>query len=336
MSIDYGDLAVAFRGKAEDLRALGPAAEKWLKKQDTADWDQALVEEIRRFAGMFALEGRDGGEAVLVETGTYFTHYVGCNLWCVNAMSKACPAVEVAAVTKVSSSVTDKPQWLAYFSPAGKKGIAGGNSPDDIIWKGKALMWPQGGDGKQYPFQFCRVEDYEGAVHELDVSMVRGNYNSGCTALVLRSPKNVWKFANVRLYFCDWYGDEPYPPIQADEKSCRELEERFQGVYACADFFGCAKEPGGGKWSWEDSEPMKELPDGADEFILGIFKLLLPKADITIKKRDGRRFYFDGKGNEYFFLGNVDRSTIQTAKGYVWAFPPDAVWAIQWAGDIGF
>lgn len=61
MSIDYGDLAGAFRGKAEDLRTLGPAAEKWLKKQDTAGWDQALVEEIRRFAGMFALEGRDGG-----------------------------------------------------------------------------------------------------------------------------------------------------------------------------------------------------------------------------------------------------------------------------------
>lgn len=152
MSIDYGDLAVAFRGKAEDLRALGPAAEKWLKKQDTADWDQALVEEIRRFAGMFALEGRDGGEAVQVETGAYFTHYVGYNLWCVNAMSKACPAVEVAAVTKVSNSVTDVPQWLSYFSPAGKKGIASGNSPDDMIWKGKALMWPQGGDGKQYPF----------------------------------------------------------------------------------------------------------------------------------------------------------------------------------------
>lgn len=336
MSIDYGDLAVAFRGKAEDLRALGPAAEKWLKKQDTADWDQALVEEIQSFAGMFALEGRDGGEAVLVETGAYFTHYVGYNLWCVNAMSKACPAVEVAAVTKVSNSVTDVPQWLAYFSPAGKKGIASGNSPDDMIWKGKALMWPQGGDGKQYPFQFCQVEDYEGAVHELDVSMVRGNYNSGCTALVLRSPKHIWKFANVRLYFCDWYGDQPYPPIQADEKRCRELEERFQGVYACADFFGCAKEPGAGKWSWEDSEPMKELPDGADEFILGIFKLLLPKADITIKKRDGRRFYFDGKGNEYFFLGSVDRSTIQTAKGYVWAFPPDAVWAIKWAKDFRF
>ena len=111
MSIDYGDLAVAFRGKAEDLRALGPAAEKWLKKQDTADWDQTLVEEIQSFAGMFALEGRDGGEAVLVETGAYFTHYVGYNLWCVNAMSKACPAVEVAAVTKVSNSVTDVPQW---------------------------------------------------------------------------------------------------------------------------------------------------------------------------------------------------------------------------------
>lgn len=336
MSIDYGDLAVAFRGKAEDLRALGPAAEKWLKKQDTADWDQALVEEIRRFAGMFALEGRDGGEVVLVETGENFTDYVGYNLWCVNAMSKACPAVEVAAVTKVSNSVTDEPQWLAYFSPAGKKGIASGNSPDDMIWKGKTLMWPQGGDGKQYPFQFCQVEDYEGAVHELDVSGARGNHNPGCTALVLRSPKHIWKFVNAHSYFSTWHRDEPYPPNPTDEKNCRELEERFQGVYACADFFGCAKEPGAGKRSWEDSEPMKELPDGADEFILGIFKLLLPKADITIKKRDGRRFYFDEKGNEYFFLGSVDRSTIRTVKGYVWAFPPDAAWAIKWAKDFRF
>ena len=81
---------------------------------------------------------------------------------------------------------------------------------------------------------------------------------------------------------------------------------------------------------------MKELPDGADEFILGIFKLLLPKVDITIKKRDGRRFYFDGKGNEYLFLGSVDRSTIRTVKGYLWEFPPDAVWAIGWAKDIRF
>lgn len=81
---------------------------------------------------------------------------------------------------------------------------------------------------------------------------------------------------------------------------------------------------------------MKELPDGADEFILGMFKLLLPKADITIKKRDGRRFYFDGKGNEYFFLGSVDRSAIRTARGYVWAFPLNAVWAIKWARGIRF
>lgn len=129
MSIDYGDLAVAFRGKAEDLRALGPAAEKWLKKQDTAYWDQALVEEIQSFAGMFALEGRDGGEAVLVETGEYFTQFVGYNLWCVNAMSKACPAVEVAAVTKVSNSVTDEPQWLSYFSPPERRASPAESSP---------------------------------------------------------------------------------------------------------------------------------------------------------------------------------------------------------------
>lgn len=334
MSIDYGDLAVAFRGKAEDLRALGPAAEKWLKKQDTAYWDQALVEEIQSFAGMFVLEGRDGGEAVLVETGAYFTQFVGYNLWCVNAMSKACPDVEVAAVTKVSNSVTDEPQWLSYFSPAGKKGIASGKFPLDMIWKGKTSYW--GGNGKWYSFQFCRVEDYEGTVHELDVSEVRGNYNSGCTALVLRSPKNIWKFVNVHSYFRGWHGDRPYPPSLSDEKGCRELEDRFRGAYTCADFFGCAKEPGAAKWSWEDSEPMKELPDGADEFILGIFKLLLPKVDITIKKRDGRRFYFDGKGNEYLFLGSVDRSTIRTVKGYLWEFPPDAVWAIEWAKDIRF
>lgn len=75
------------------------------------------------------------------------------------------------------------------------------------------------------------------------------------------------------------------------------------------------KEPSAGEWSWKDSEPMRELPDSADEFILGISKLLLPKADITIKMRDGRRFYFDGKGNKDLFLGSVDRSAIQTARG---------------------
>lgn len=33
-------------------------------------------------------------------------------------------------------------------------------------------------------------------------------------------------------------------PSKPMKKRCRELEERFQGAYACADFFGCAKEPG--------------------------------------------------------------------------------------------
>lgn len=336
MSIDYGDLAVAFRGKAEDLRALGPAAEKWLKKQDTADWDQALVEEIQSFAGMFALEGRDGGEAVLVETGAYFTHYVGYNLWCVNAMSKACPAVEVAAVTKVSNSVTDVPQWLAYFSPAGKKGIASGNSPDDMIWKGAEPDWLWIGKKKRYSFEFCQLEDYEGMVHELDVSVARGNKNLNyMTALLLRSPKNIWKFVGVHAAFHWWSWGKPYPQGASEEK-CRELEEQFQGAYTCADFFGGVKAPGAVEWSWKDCEPMKELPEDADAFILGLFKLFLPKVDITIKKRDGRRFYFDEKGNEYFFLGSVDRSTIRTVKGSLWAFPPDAVWAIEWAKDIRF
>lgn len=87
--MDYGDLAVTFRGKEEDLRALGPAAEKWQKRQDTVGRDQALAEKIRRFAGMFALEGQDGEKALLVETGDYFTNYVGYNVWCVNVMSKA-------------------------------------------------------------------------------------------------------------------------------------------------------------------------------------------------------------------------------------------------------
>ena len=190
---------------------------------------------------MFALEGRDGGKEVLVETGTYFTHYVGCNLWCVNAMPKACPAVEVAAVTKVSNSVTDEPQWLAYFSPAGKKGIAGGNSPDDIIWKGKTSYWE--GNGKRYSFQFCRVEDCEGAVHELDVSMVRGNYNSGCTALVLRSPKHIWKFANVRHYFRYWHGDQPYPPIQADEKDAGSWRNGSRAFMPARIFLAARKSP---------------------------------------------------------------------------------------------
>ena len=46
--------------------------------------------------------------------------------------------------------------------------------------------------------------------------------------------------------------------------------------------------------------------------------------------------HFDEKGNEYFFLGSVDRSTIRTVKGSLWAFPPDAVWAIKWAKNIRF
>lgn len=108
-------------------------------------------------------------------------------------MSKACPAVEVAAVTKVSNSVTDEPRWLAYFSPAGKKSIASGNSPDDMIWTGEEPDWLWIGKKKRYSFEFCQLEDYEGTAHELDAFAARGNKNlNDMTALILRPPqKNI-------------------------------------------------------------------------------------------------------------------------------------------------
>lgn len=118
--------------------------------------------------------------------------------------------------------------------PAGKKGIACGNSPlgYDLEWENVVL------ERKRYSFKFCQVEDYERTVYEMDASGARGNYNHNCTALVLRSPKNMRKFVKVHFCFRIWPGYIPYPLNTAGEKKRRELEERFQGAYTCVDFFG--------------------------------------------------------------------------------------------------
>lgn len=127
------------------------------------------------------------------------------------------------------------------FFPAGKKGIASGKFPLDMIWKGKMSYW--GGDGKRYSFQFCRVEDYEGMVHELDVSEVRGNYNSGCTALVLRSPKNIWKFVNAHSFSEAGTGTDPIRPAYPTRKAAGSWRSASGALIPARTFLAARKSP---------------------------------------------------------------------------------------------
>ena len=79
-----------------------------------------------------------------------------------------------------------------------------------------------------------------------------------------------------------------------------------------------------------DATQFRPLHDGA-------FANLLPKVSIRTEEKDGKRFYLDSKGNEYFFLGDLPIEAIQFGRiesGWFDAYPDRPAWLREWEQDL--
>lgn len=61
----------------------------------------------------------------------------------------------------------------------------------------------------------------------------------------------------------------------------------------------------------------------------GAFAKLLPEVSVRTEEKDGKRFYLDTQGNEYFFLGDLPKKAIQFGRiksGWFDEYPDRPAW----------
>ena len=65
----------------------------------------------------------------------------------------------------------------------------------------------------------------------------------------------------------------------------------------------------------------------------GAFAEILPEVSIRTEEKDGKRFYLDAEGNEYFFLGDLSLEEIRFGRvqaGWFDAYPDRPAWLREW------
>ena len=343
-----GTIKVAMHAPAGMMIDLDAVLQEWMEQKPKdyvnryvrEDW-KAVEKELQWVGEICQKQPAD--EMVTMEW-EYFSNIALVVLDFIDGIAHLRPEIALAVTMAVNFSVTDTSGYFSYYSPAGANSIlkegrteeelistrtvngvtttkrrkTGDYSLEDFIdWENHAcnskMTIPLSAvdvHGKKHVFDLLKVKDLNKDIFDrwqldaYDVDMASMEVEEGRGELLFQlSPQGVWR------RMARWFYPDGCEEIADDV--C-QLEEQFDGEYDFEEFFAPV---------YDD-----EVVDYPDEFVLGIFHLLLPDTKISIQTVDGAPHYLDEQGNEYFFGNQTDFDEWDIKNEIDWGFPPEADW----------
>lgn len=264
-----------------------------LRKLAPLVWDKPELEELKEQLQV------DPALAPEAETTLRIEFFSGSLCWelpCIDMIANRCPNVEIAVAARISDSITDGEGRYSTFYPLDRK-----------FYEDDEEDGEEEDDGE---------EDYDAAnyVDHIEDSMK-------VEAAVVGFEGNEYKIdltdQKIRPAKWDFYQQDPDLIEWLEDEDLAEIMEPFQAVLVkCNPKTGAITRVEGDDGKFGPSH------DGA-------FAALLPEVSVRTEEKDGKRFYLDSKGNEYFFLGDLPIEAIQfgrIASGWFDEYPDRPAW----------
>ena len=334
MSYDYGTVEVAVHGPAEKLQKLEQTLLACLDEIYLEEGAEELVarevESLAEGLSWPVKKAKAAPEKEMTVEDNIFSETTPHELIdCLSAAAATLPELAMAVKAEISNSVTDTPWYEAYYSAAGEDGLA----DVDVATKTWITMPVLDVNGKrEYLNLYDLLEAECWWLAEVETEEIRYWLETNRYHLLLKfTPYPEEHYAPLASLLdvtvqemidmdegmptgewervADWFRLNDNEAIQYKVSA---LEAEFDGKYRFETFL-------------RGTEPEDAYPD---EFILGVFRLLLPEVPITIRRKDGKPYYFDDQGNAYYFGKSI---LIDDETGFIERevhpqFPPEANW----------
>lgn len=204
------------------------------------------------------------------------------------------PGVEVAVAARISDSITDEESRYSKFYPLIREFYEDEENDESLYYR-------EDYDATRYvdcAGDYIKVEaaltGFEGKKYKLDLADEKFR------------PAG-WEFYRVDPDIVKWMG-----------KKALEAElEPFQAVLVKCN-------PKTGAVTRVEGDTAKFGPEHD-----GALAKLLPEVSVRTEEKDGKRFYLDAQGNEYFFLRDLPRKAIRfgrTKSGWFHEYPDRSAW----------
>ena len=270
-----------------------------LRKLAPLVWDKPELEELKEQLKI------DPALAPDTET-TIHVHLYNDPLWyelpCIDFIADRSPSVEIAVAASISDSITDEEGRYSKFYPLDREFYE--DDEDD-------------GDDED-------EEDYDATCY-VDGIMDSMKVEAALTGFDGKKYKLNLADQEFRPEGWDFYQEDPDIVKWMGKKYFEEKLKPFQAVLV-----KCNPKTGEVTRVRGDAGKFGPEHDGA-------FTALLPKASIRTEEKDGKRFYLDTQGNEYFFLGDLPRRAIQFGRietGWFDKYPDRPAWLREWEHSL--
>lgn len=280
-----------------DITAMFHGKAEDLRKLAPLVWDKPDLKELKE---LLQINPELAPEAEITIHVSLFNNPLWYELPCIDFLANHSPGVEIAVVARISNSITDMAGRCSQFYPLDREFDEYDEDEED--------------DEDEYD------EDYDAMNY---VDYIEDSMEVKATLTGFAGDEYEINLADETIRPAGWnfYQEDPDVLEFLGDTDFEEILKPFQAVLV-----KCNPETGDVTCVEGDAAKFGSEHSGA-------FAEILPEVSIRTEEKDGKRFYLDAEGNEYFFLGDLSLEEIRfgrTRAGWFDAYPDRPAWLREW------
>lgn len=219
---------------------------------------------------------------------------------CIDFLTNHSPGVEIAVEARISDSITDMAGRFSQFYPLDREFDEYDEDEED--------------DEDEYDEDYDAVNYVDSIADSMEVEATLTGF-AGDEYEINLADETIrpagWNFYQEDPDILELLGDTDFEKI---------LKPYQEALVKC--------NPETGDVTRVEGDAGKFGPEHS-----GAFAEILPEVSIRTEEKDGKRFYLDAEGNEYFFLGDLSLEEIRFGRvqaGWFDAYPDRPAWLREW------